>query len=89
MPKPLKKEELSLAINKMLGTDIDFTKLTLDELNTLYKIFTTHKIFTVVKNLAKERVKGRLDKIVEENGLLGLGILPRLVEGVKERATPS
>jgi len=96
------KEDLSMEINKILGTTIDLTKLTKDDLTVLHDALLKFKETLEFPLPILDRPLGEiLDKKVfnkplretslreilglskERKGLLGLGLIPRILEGVK------
>jgi len=102
------KEELSEEINKILGTVIDLTKLTKDDLTALYEALVKFKEATEFPLPLLDRPLGEiLDQKVmnhpirdlsladilglpkERKGLLGFGLLPRILGRLEEKKSES
>jgi len=102
------KEDLSAEINNILGTTIDLTKLTKDDLTTLHEALLKFKEATEFPLPFIDRPIGEiLDKKFmnrplrdlsladilglskERKGLLGLGILPRILARAEEKKNGS
>jgi len=98
------KEEISEEINKILGTTIDLTKLTKDDLVTLHEALAKFKeVAEFPLPLLDKPIGEILDRKImnrplrelsladvlglpkERKGLLGLGILPRILSRTEER----
>jgi len=103
----LTKEELSQELNKILGTDIDFTKLSREELVKLYeavqKMKESHEwpfpiLDKPLGEILDRRILGKplreitLAEILglprERKGLLGFGILSRIMAKEEKKVEP-
>lgn len=61
------KEELSIAINSSLGTDLDWSRMRKDDLEDLLEIIQGDKLLEkVVKLKAKEMSRGALEKQIDD-----------------------
>ena len=82
------KERIAAQLNKILGLNIKWTRLSLEELQQLHEIFTKPaKFLAIGRNVAKhfwteEILNRRVGELLgaegEDKGPLGLGILPRI-----------
>ncbi len=88
------KEELATELNKLLGTEIDFIRLTKTDMETLREAIVKlgdktllpflDKPLKEVFKLDKDMTLRQLIGLPKEGGPLGLGILPRLREKANE-----
>lgn len=93
------KQQISDTLNALLKTKIDFTKLSTIDLEALTSIFEDSTFLVQLgimqfKNKAKKEVLERplkdfldrnfLEERMEKGGLLGLGILPRVLEKAQQ-----
>lgn len=101
------KEELSAEINKMLGTNIDFTKLSKEELSSLYEALQKLKeaqwplpiLDKPLGEILDRKILGKPLREVtlaellglprERKGLLGFGIISRLMARAEEKRDES
>jgi hypothetical protein len=84
------KEELADHLRKILGTDIEFEKLSKEDLEKLVKIFDNiASILKIAVAGAREKILskplGELLQLNEKGGILGLGIIPSIFEKTKEK----
>jgi hypothetical protein len=88
MQEKVDKKKISDQLNEILGTKIDFTKLSVKELEELYSVFTTPSKFAqaVAKatktKLSDKILNMRLKEFIEGTGPIGLGIIPTLFDGL-------
>jgi hypothetical protein len=82
------KKKISDQLNEILGTKIDFTKLSVKELDELYSVFTTPSKFAqAVARATKTKLSDKilnmkLKEFIGDTGPMGLGILPSLFDGL-------
>jgi len=94
------KEEFSTEINKILGTTIDFTKLSKEELTSLHGALTKAKedsdislLDTPLGDLFDKKVFNRATTLREllglpkgRKGILGFGIIGKVLKEVEKNA---
>lgn len=84
------KKKISNMLNEIFDTKIDWTKLTVKELQDLMDVFSTPtKLVQAFSRATKSKINYKikdmkLSELFEGEGLLGFGIIPSIVSGLKE-----